>query len=503
MSFLAWIALVPLFLALLSTSPKFGFLLSLLCGVVFFAGVFSWGLEVYSYTYLHHFLLSLCFGSYLAFIGLAIGLISRRSGATIALFAAPFVWVSMEYLKSTYTFLAFPWGLLAHTQHQNPTIIQIASVTGAYGVSFLVVVVNSACTAMLLPRVCTLTKAKSTFDNPVSRRGVITIVCIAAILTSLSLLYGQTSLSKPIIGKGIKVAVVQGNIEQAKKWNRRFAKFIMKTYADLTLEASYEKPELIIWPETATPGSISKDSTIYRHVRRIGSAAGTYLLLGSSEYQKFKGSASSKVKKVFNSAFLIPPDEKAKHERYSKLRLLPFGEYLPLKDTIPWPYINVPLVSESVPGGEFTVFEHPSFRFGVTICWENIFPDLVRQFVKRGAQLIVNITNEAWFGKTAAPYQFVSMSVFRAVENRVFVVRCANTGVSCFIDPYGRIADRVKDENGQDLFIRGVLTREVIPMESKTIYTRYGDLLAWLSLLCSAGFLLIALLRRNTDSHSK
>jgi apolipoprotein N-acyltransferase len=128
----------------------------------------------------------------------------------------------------------------------------------------------------------------------------------------------------------------------------------------------------------------------------------------------------------------------------------------------------------------------------VTICWENIFPDLFRQFVRRGAQFMVNITNEARFGKTAAPYQLASISVFRAVENRVFVIRCANTGVSCIIDPYGRIVDRVKDQQGQDIFIRGVISGWVIPLESKTIYTRCGDGFAWVAIFGSVLFLSVS-----------
>jgi apolipoprotein N-acyltransferase len=149
------------------------------------------------------------------------------------------------------------------------------------------------------------------------------------------------------------------------------------------------------------------------------------------------------------------------------------------------------------PGTEFTVFEGPSFQFGTTICWENIFADLVRKFVKNGAQFIVNITNEAWFGKTAAPYQFVSMSVFRAVENRVYVVRCANTGVSCFIDPHGRIVDRLRDTTGRDLYVQGVLTGTVIPSDYKTIYTRYGDWFVWLCMGSSLALLFFAFLKRN------
>ena len=150
-----------------------------------------------------------------------------------------------------------------------------------------------------------------------------------------------------------------------------------------------------------------------------------------------------------------------------------------------------------MPGETHTVFDLPPHRFGVTICWENIFPDLVRQLVKSGAQFIVNITNEAWFGRTDAPYQFVAMNVFRAVENRVYVVRCANTGVSCFIDPCGRVLNRVKDINGNDIFVRGVLTGSVIPLESKTFYTRYGDWLVWLSFAVSTVTLVAALLRKR------
>jgi apolipoprotein N-acyltransferase len=182
-------------------------------------------------------------------------------------------------------------------------------------------------------------------------------------------------------------------------------------------------------------------------------------------------------------------------QQYDKIGLLPFAEYIPLEQNIPWSYIKIPDVSPYMQGKEFTVFQEPGFRFGATICWESIFPDLVRQFVKRGAQFIVNLTNEAWFGETAAPYQFLSMSVFRAVENRVFVVRCANTGISCFIDPLGRVVSRVQDGSGKDIFVRGVLTDKVVLMDSDTVYTRYGDVFAWLNMGVASVFLLLALLR--------
>jgi len=341
----------------------------------------------------------------------------------------------------------------------------------------------------ILPR----QRGRSLFVN----RGRMALIITAALLTTLTLLYGYVVISQPITGNRTKISLVQGNIEQVKKWDRRYAREVMQTYADLTEEASKDRPALIIWPETATPGAISQDFRLHMEVINIAKKAGTYLLLGSAQHQKFAEKEKKRFK-YLNSAFLIDPQPKlGKNQRYDKIRLFPFGEYLPFKDIIPWSYLNVPNISDYAPGKEFTVFEIPGFRFGVIICWESVFPELVREFVRNGAQFMVNITNEAWFGKTAAPYQLLSMSVFRAVENRVFVVRCANTGISCIIDPYGRIVDRIKNEKGQDVFIRGVMSGWIIPLDSNTIYTRYGDIFVWLAFFGTVVFLVVALFKKR------
>jgi len=202
--------------------------------------------------------------------------------------------------------------------------------------------------------------------------------------------------------------------------------------------------------------------------------------------------------KYANSAFLIDPDNpQGRTQQYDKIQLFPFGEYLPMKETLPWSLIGVPDVGTYEKGKEFTVFELQDFRFSTTICWENMFPGLVRQFVKRGAQFIINLTNEAWFGDTSAPYQFLSMNVFRAVENNVFVVRCANTGISCFIDPHGRVTSRVRDEAGKDVFVRGTLSGSVIPQKEKTFYTKHGDLFAALCFIVSVIFVSAAIVKKR------
>ena len=494
LGWLAWISLVPLLVSLSGKKPHYGFFLSFICGLFFFPGIGNWLFQVRGYRLLHHAIWGTYLAIYFGLFGLAFSFISKRWGVFPSLVASPFLWVSLEYIRSNMGFMAFPWGLLSHSQHQYPTIIQVASLAGNYGVSFLVVLVNAVFAAAIL--LC----ARSS-PSKFSAKHVFILIVIGGSLMTSSFWYGHRIVSKPIIGNEIKVSLVQGNIDQTKKWDPKYAEFIMETYVELTWKAIRDQPDLIVWPEAATPTVISRDQKLYFQVKHLAEETGVPLLLGSSSHQKF-GKAQSRKIEFRNSAFLIGPDPQAKNQQYDKIRLLPFGEYLPYRETIPWSWIDVPNVASTMPGKESTVFQCPTFRFSVNICWETIFPDMVRQFVKNGAQFVVNITNEAWFGKSAAPYQFLSMNAFRAVENRVYVVRCANTGISCFIDPFGRIVDRVKDQAGQDIFVQGVLTKTILAMESKTIYTQYGDWFAWLCILASVVAVILTCLKRSTHHRS-
>ena len=167
---------------------------------------------------------------------------------------------------------------------------------------------------------------------------------------------------------------------------------------------------------------------------------------------------------------------------------MPFGEYIPLEGKIEWPSFILPRGKKyyEIPGKEYTLFNLKEAKFGVVICWEHVFPDLFRTFVKNGADFMLNITNEGWFGDTAAPHQMLAISVFRAVENRCAIARAANTGISCFIDPHGRITGRVQDNQKKDTFVDGYLTQPVYLSEERTFYARRGDLFAYLCLLVSA-----------------
>lgn len=502
-SIFAWVGLSPLLVANRGNGFGKAFVLSLICGMIFFMGIFHWILEISGYTYIHHALLALYLGSYFGMFGFALCVISRCCGISISLLSAPFIWVSLEYLRSNMFFLALPWGLLSHSQHNNPLIIQIASLTGSYGISFLIVMVNAAIAGGVL--VFFRNKALEE-DDPypgLSKRSVVIGSSIAGGSLISALIFGYVQVSMPMSGETIKVAVVQGNIEQAKKWDKRYAVMIMKTYMELSQQAAKGNPMLIVWPETATPKAINLDQEVFRNVNRIVEETSSNVVLGSSQQQKW-GRRESYKTQYTNSAFLIAqPGRKIEFQRYDKIILLPFSEYLPMKDIIPWSFIKIPNFSGYEAGNKFTVFRLGDVQFGVTICWENIFPELVREFVKKGGQFIVNITNEARFGETAAPYQFLSMSIMRAVENRVFVVRCANTGISCFIDPCGRVVDRVKDTDGRDIFVQGVLTGSIIPSSQKTFFTQNGNWLVWVSIAYSLVVLAVSLIRKLRLSKSQ
>jgi apolipoprotein N-acyltransferase len=477
--FLAWVAFVPLFLVLARCRPAAAFILSFVWGVAFYTGIFFWLFDLPQYNVLHHALLGVYLCPLTGLFGWIFCLLCRRTGPAAALLAVPFTWVAQEYLRSNFFFLSLPWALLGHSQYKNPAVIQIAEFTGVYGVSFWIMSVNSALTALVFLLI------KNRFGTAlyIAPRRMLTWIAAAAALTIGLSVFGRVEIAQEPAGEEFKIAVIQPSINQEEKWDPKNASEIMRILAELTAAAAKDKPELIVWPETSTPKSISMDRRLYEQVRSIAAAANTPLLFGSAQLAKFKvGDAQSA--KFKNSAYLVPARAADPTvQQYEKVRLLPFGEYLPHADRIPWKRLYVPDVQGYMPGNQFVVFNQGSAQFGVPICWENIFPDDVRRFVQGGAEFLVNITNEAWFGHSAAPHQFLSMNVFRAIENRVYVVRCANTGISCFIDTRGRVVSQVADAAGLMVGVRGFLTDTVKLNAEKTFFTRHGDLFAQ---LCAA-----------------
>jgi len=276
---------------------------------------------------------------------------------------------------------------------------------------------------------------------------------------------------------------------------KKHAKFIVQKYADLTKQAAQDQPTLIVWPEAATPGLLLKNLRLLDKTMTLIREVNAHFIVGSSENPKFIKGSSLKPENIGNTALFFSPKGKFLGQ-YLKIHLVPFGEYIPFEGTVPWPHFIVPEEKKTyeIPGKEFTLFRLEGAKFGVLICWEIVFPELFRQFVKNGADFMLNITNEGWFGETAAPYQLAAVSVFRAVENRISLARAANTGVSCFIDPYGRTTGRVQNGN-KDIFVEGYLTQEIRLTQEKTLYTQYGDIFVYVCLILTAVIIALSLFR--------
>ena len=480
-SWLAWFALVPLLVAVLNSTPRQGFFLCLVFSFILFSGVCRWIFEVNSYSFLHHLIVNLILGLPLGFFGWATAFLATRRGIIFAGLSAPFLWVSLEYGRSNLSFLSVPWALLSHSQSQNLHLIQVSAITGVYGISFMILLLNAALSLVLLATVPRFRPGSKPAIFPLSPKSTLLVFLTTLFLLACTLYYGKIQLSRPMPGKAFRLSLIQGNIEQKIKWDRRYRNYILDRYEYLSRQASRERPDLIIWPEAATPGLVLKDLGLYTRVTGFIREINSFSLIGSSDYPKFYKSPI-KFGQIGNSALFFSPEGRLLGQ-YLKIHLVPFAEYVPYENRIPWPRFILPpgKMGFEVPGKKIVLFDLQGARFGTLICWESIFPDLFRRFVKEGAQFMVNITNEGWFQKPVIFRQYLAMNVFRAVENRVFLARCANTGISCIIDPHGRIVGIIKDEKGREIYILGVLTSSVTAAEEKTIYTKWGD---WFAFLC-------------------
>ncbi len=467
---LAWVALLPLFLALRGQSVRNGFWLGGVAGIVYFAGTVYWvtnsvhfygGIPIIPAS-LITLLLCAYMALYPAVFGAAVVHI-RKNHPSLFFVAAPALWTTLE-LARTYAFSGFPWSLLGYSQYLALPVVQIADITGVYGVSFLIVLVNAALAEFIRDRK----------NYP----GL--LVALAVMLFVLG--YGYMKLRLPEQGAGIKVSVAQGNIEQDKKWDPAFQEETLAIYRRLTREALKEHPDLVIWPETAVPfyfgGVAPTDQALTADLGAFVKQSRVPLLFGSATYEVKPN------RQIIgrNSAFLLSADGQVE-ATYHKLHLVPFGEYVPLKKVLFFVEKMVQAIGDFQAGDDYVVMRVPYGRtetkLSVVICYEIIFPDLVRRFVDKGANVITTITNDAWFGKTAAPYQHFSMAVLRAVENRVPVARAANTGISGFIDAQGHILAE------SEIFIQTQLTHTLVPGTEKTFYTRHGDVFSYLCVLAS------------------
>lgn len=476
---IAWFSLVPLFYVLQYLRLKQAIIAGILTGFVFYAGLLYWivfvvvtygNMPVY-FGLLTMLLLSLYLSLYVGiFAGMVV--LIRKWGLRETLFA-PFIWVILEYGKSN-LLTGFPWENLGYSQYKFIPLIQIADITGIYGLSFVIVLVNAAIYRIVFHR---------------EKRKAILEVGLAFLLIACLYTYGIRRMAE--VDSMIKnsadlpVVLIQGNIDQSIKWNPEYQRESINIYQTLSLDAAPVEGGLIIWPETAMPFFFQQRDEKEQKVRAIAAATGNWLLFGSPSYQK-----AGKDVSFYNSAYLISPEGEIAG-KYDKVHLVPYGEYVPLRRYFPFISKLVVGLGDFSSGPGYIPLAANGVKLGTLICYEAIFPQGGLLYRREGANLLVNITNDAWFGRTSAPYQHLSMAAIRAVENRLFLVRAANTGISAVIDPTGRILKQT------GLFERSSLKAQVKLPEINTIYLKFGDIFVLFCIVILSLTLTIILIRRT------
>jgi len=460
----AWFALVPL-LGVLSRSrrPGEGFRAGLAFGLVFWLVSIFWLASVTAGGYLAlAFYLALFSGLW----GAAVVLLNRRPA--LAWWAPALVWAGLEYVRAA-LFGGFPWNPFGASQAYIPSLIQLSAWTGVYGISFLVVLANAA-----LERICRGGKGRA--------------VPAALVLLLLGAVWvgGRFRLRdgdrEAAAAPGLALALVQGGIPQELKWDPLHAGGIFERYLELTRQALAAGGELAVWPESALPWYLEDSPRTLQTLSALAASGPAALVIGGDARRE-------NPKAFFNSAFFFDSGGFYR-SRYDKLHLVPFGEYVPLGGRLPLLRRVVPWEEDFSSGAKPVLFglsrPEGTLRIGVLICFEDIIPVLSADLVRSGAGLVLNLTNDAWFGRSPQPYQHAAGAVFRAVENRINLARATNTGYSCLIDPWGRVTGEVRGRDGRVLYASAWALLEARLVAPGTFYTRYGDLFALFCLFAGA-----------------
>jgi len=472
-SFLVWVALVPLFCVLDGQKSWTAFRRAYLCGFLFFAATIGFFVYV---TYPGTFCLVAFLSLYFAIFGMLF-VYFQKLPVIPRIFVLASAWVALEFTRD-HLFSGFGWVMLGHSQYKNLWLIQIADTTGVYGISFLVVLVN------LLIFETWRVYFKRDCHGKQTASLAMTFFLVLTILSGV-LFYGFWVTGQKYNYKTVRVGVVQPNIPLAVDWDEQQRPGIVAKNIRLTQKLQDQKLDLIVWPETSLPGVISEEPFLVNKIQTAAAVIHTPILIGS---------VAQEGEKYYNSAFLIGADGQMLG-RYDKIHLVPFGEYLPLRPILGWINRFVDL-DDFTSGKTYKIFlTAPSKNnFAVLICFEDTLGYLRRHFANAGADFFVNMTNDAWFRDTKAPFLHLQAAVFGCVENHRSLARAANTGVSALVDPWGRIIATVADGHGKKTFIEGAAWGDLPLNHEKTFYTKYGDIFTYLCFLC---ILVAGVLRKN------
>jgi apolipoprotein N-acyltransferase len=473
---LAWVAFVPLFYAIEGESLRRVFQWGYLQGLASYIVQLYWipiPLHDFADVRMEFAIFPMLLLAGIVAIDTAVAIwagefVARRTRIP-AVVTMPVAWTAVEWIR-TYFPVGFPWNLLGYTAYRNLELIQFAELTGVYGVSALIVFFNAVVYVVI-------------FRRGGSRLQAISLSVLTAMMILL-VAFGAWRISNlksaPTAGN-FKVAMVQGNIPQSLKWDPKFLPQSYGVYQDETADAAKRGADLIVWPEAAAaflfqpddqyPAALAGDEAYRTALLTLAKNMRAPILFGAPALAR---SQTDGRLGFYNRAYLVSANGQGEVDaHYDKIELVPFGEYVPARAVLGF-FVNrvVEGFGDMVPGKEQTLFDVKGAKLGILICYESIFPDLTRREVKLGADVLVNITNDAWYGESSAPYQVLAMAAMRSVETKVPMVRVANTGFSALIEPSGRITNRTP------LFKRGTTIVDVSWRPVRTVYTIVGDLFA-------------------------
>ncbi len=421
----------------------------------------------------------------------------------------PLLWTSIEYLRSIGV-LGFIWMSLAYTQTYYLPLIQFSEITGMFGVTFLICLIN-VIIYFLSDSVFRMVRKEFSLKRAVTVTTVLLFILSALVVTPL--IYGMKKSNIGIDSHNtIKVSLIQGHIDMDQKIDAKFKDNNFRIYQDLTERAVAEySPDLVVWPETATASYLRNDFKYINWLRRIVRMVNTPLLTGSLDFELIRSESGNYFKQYNSAVYFRGP--RSTGEWYAKIVLVPFGEWFPYEDKFRI-FQNLDFGQANfTPGNEYSIFSLGSeivepdstvsvqenslnepVNFSAAICYESIFPGFIRKFCEKGSQMIIVVSNDNWFGRTSALYQHSQYAVFRAIENRIGVANCSNSGISSIIDPYGRVTEE------SNIWEREYLNGKLFYRDAEdelTFYTENGDLLPQLTVLVSIIIMGSAFLKRK------
>lgn len=478
-AFLAWIALVPLFIFCVRTTPAKAALWGLIAGTIYHLFLVYWvtiSMETYGGLQPLVSWPALCLlALYMAlYFCLFCYLVCKTKDRIPLLWFSPLLWVSLDYVRG-FLLTGFPWMDFGYTQYKYPLLIQAADLTGHHGITFILVLVNALLAQFFLD--------KNWLRQ--NKKQVGAALLLVVITLGYSVLRFQHIKEVLQTSPTLKVAVVQANIDQALKWQDGYKKTSLDLHLQLTREVRKESDAaLVIWPETALAFYPSHDPLMTYVEKKTVQSAPFHLLTGAPYVLRGK-----KGYDYYNSAMLLSGHSKA--DIYFKQHLVPFGEYIPLRSILPIPKPIVESLGDFSAGTSSKPLDMGTAKIGVLICIEAIYPDLARRETILGATLLANITNDAWFGASSAPLQHLAMAIFRTVENRRSMARAANTGISALILPTGEVLHKT------GLFHQGYLSADLPLHSTTTFFSRTGFLFPLLCLITVLFFLVISYKRQG------